>query len=29
LLGCNVDVVDDDAVAPDIRDDIMAEAVML
>ncbi len=29
LLGCNVDVVDNDAVAPAIRDDIMAEAVML
>jgi predicted nucleotidyltransferase len=29
LLGCNVDVVDDDAVFPAIRDGIMAEAVTL
>ena len=29
LLGCNVDVVDDDAVSPAIRDVIMAEAVTL
>ena len=29
LLGCRVDVVDDDAVFPAIRDEIMAEAVAL